>query len=336
VFGFILALTTASVGSPTFYNIDGSQMNLRFDGRNFDDFRFEFQREFSDAIDEMRDFVEGEIPSSTINTWIAIGVGILCLFLILFIVGRVLRYVSEVAMIRMVDDYEERGETLSVRQGFRLGWSRSAWRLFLINLVIDLPVTVLFLLLLVLIALPLLFWGADSVAVGVIGTIASIGFFFLLILLAIVTGTAIRLLKKFMRRACVLEDIGIIPAIVRGWQQVRENLKEVGLMWLILFGVNLIWPIVMIPIGILLFIVAGIFGGAAALAAAGLGGLFLEGLQVWLVAGLVGFPIFLLLFLFPLSFFNGLFNTYTSSTWTLTYRELQAVKGLQPEALPEP
>jgi len=34
----------------------------------------------------------------------------------------------------MVDGHETMGEKVGFRQGWRLGWSRSAWRLFLIDL----------------------------------------------------------------------------------------------------------------------------------------------------------------------------------------------------------
>ena len=32
---------------------------------------------------------------------------------------------------------------MTVRQGFRIGWSRTSWRLFLINLIVNLPVFLL-------------------------------------------------------------------------------------------------------------------------------------------------------------------------------------------------
>ena len=47
----------------------------------------------------------------------------------------------------MVNQYEETGEETGFRGGLRLGWSRSAFRLFLISLMLRLPVAVLMLLL---------------------------------------------------------------------------------------------------------------------------------------------------------------------------------------------
>ena len=70
--------------------------------------------------------------------WV-IGVFIVVM-LIVGIVVAIARYVSETAVIRMVDEYEDSGNKMTVRQGFRIGWSRTAWRLFLINLIVNLPV----------------------------------------------------------------------------------------------------------------------------------------------------------------------------------------------------
>ena len=57
-----------------------------------------------------------------------------------------MRYVSETAVIRMVDDYEQSGAKVGFKQGWRMGWTRRAFRLWLIDLVISLPVIVFLLL----------------------------------------------------------------------------------------------------------------------------------------------------------------------------------------------
>ena len=44
----------------------------------------------------------------------------------------------------MVDEYENTGTKMTVREGFRIGWSRTAWRLFLINLIVNLARHTLF------------------------------------------------------------------------------------------------------------------------------------------------------------------------------------------------
>ena len=120
------------------------------------------------------------------NTLLAIGAGVACLVVLLTIVGAIARYVAETALIRMVDHHEETGQKRSVRQGFRLGWSRRAFYLFLIDLVIGLPVAVAFILLFLLAAAPLLLWATESTAAGALGTATAIGLGLLVVLLAII------------------------------------------------------------------------------------------------------------------------------------------------------
>jgi len=142
IFGIILAITTASGGGGgTSYSLgSGGFQDRQFRDITPDDFRREFDdgledfgRELENAFEDFEDFFGEGIRNSTVDTIIAIGIALLIFFLILFIVGRIARYVSETALIKMVDQYEETEERLTIRKGFRLGWSRTAWRLFLIN-----------------------------------------------------------------------------------------------------------------------------------------------------------------------------------------------------------
>lgn len=300
IFGVILALTTGggtnnwvqySLGSEDF-----SQRGLRIE----------------------------RIPPGVVSTLLAIGIGLACLIVILIIVGAIARYVSETALIRMVDDYEETGQKRRVRQGFRMGWSRSAFRLFLIQLVVGLPTALAFILLFALALAPLLLWTTKAEAAGVIGTVITIGLFILIVLLAIVVGVVLAILMKFFWRACVLEGLGVTAAIRQGYAVVRQNLKDVVLMWLITVGLRIGWAIVMIPVVFLLLVVSAALGGALALLAGWLTGLAFEGLTPWIVAGVVGIPIFILVLAAPLTFLGGLLEVFLSSTWTLTYRKLHA------------
>jgi hypothetical protein len=51
----------------------------------------------------------------------------------------------------------------------------------------------------------------------------------------------------------------------------------------------------------------------------------------WILAGVVGLPIFVLLIAAPWIFLGGLMEVFKSSVWTLSYRELRA---LEPVGLP--
>jgi len=332
IFGIILALTTASGG----YNGSGSSGGGGNRGGNGD-------------FPPPGDFSVPEIPPQVVTTLIVAGIAVMCVIVILIIASAIARYVSETALIRMVDHYEETGEKLGVRQGFRLGWSRTAWRLFLIGLLTGLPLVLAFLLLFVLtagLAIPsAMAIDAHNVVIGVIGIIAAVGIFFLGLFALILVSVALRLLMHFFRRACALEELGVIEAIRQGFGVVIRHWQDVLIMWLIMIGVSIGWAIALLAITILLFpvillliVVGGVLGGLPALLVWGLASLFFEGAVPWILAAVVGIPIFALVMAVPWLFLGGLMEVFKSSTWTLTYRELRALESLEtePGELPAP
>jgi hypothetical protein len=269
---------------------------------------------------------------------IAIGIGLACAIVMLIIAMVVARYVAETALIRMVDNYEETAEKRSVREGFRMGWSRTTWRLFLIKLLIGLPTALAFILLFVLAFAPLLLWATESTAAGVIGTVATISLFFPILFLAIVVGVVLSLLRKFFWRACALEELGVVESIRQGFGVFRRHLRDVAVMWLIMVAVQIGWvialiaaAIVLFPAIILLIVVGGVLGGLPALLIGGLASLFLEGAVPWILAGVIGLPIFILVVAAPWIFLSGLMEVFKSSVWTLSYRELRALESLETE-----
>jgi len=320
IFGIILALTTAGGVNRGTSSFNGEDLSPG------------------------REFHIKEISPEVVSTLIAIGVCLACVIVILIVAAVVARYVAETALIRMVDDYEETGEKRSVRQGFQMGWSRTAFRLFLIKLLIGLPTALVFILLFALAFAPLLLWATKSTAAGVIGTVTTIGLFFPILFLTMVVGVVLSLLRKFFWRACALEELGVIESIRQGFGVVRQHLKDVAIMWLIMVGLHIGWVIVMIamtivlfPAIILLIIVGGVLGGLPALLVFGLTNLFFGGAVPWILAAVVGIPIFALVVAVPGLFLGGLLEVFQSSTWTLTYRELRALERLEtePSQLPE-
>lgn len=349
IFGFVLAITAASAsGGGSSYSFGSSD----FEGRPIteiapEEFRQEieegledFGRELERGIEDLDDFFGEGVRSTTVDDIITVLVVMLIFFLVLFIIGRIARYVADAAMIKMVDHFEETGERLTVRQGFRLGWSKTAWRLFLINLIVDLPAVIVMGFLFILAFAPLFLWGTGVTSVGVVGTVGAIGLFFLWVLVVIVVSVILNLLKQFFRRACAIEGLGVIDSIRRGYQVFRANLKDVGVMWLIMAGISIAYPLVIFPVGLAVFVLAIAIGGGVFLVLAGLGSLVASGVTPWIIAGLIAFPIFLLTMMIPLGFVGGLKETFVSSTWTLTYREVAAFERLDPdrlaEALPDP
>jgi hypothetical protein len=321
IFGIILALTTG-----------GSWSAARGDGDGGFQYNFRGEDLFRSEMGEMP-------PPEVVSILIAISVGLACLIAILIIAATIARYVAETALIRMVHDYEETGQKHSMRQGFRMGWSRTAWRLFLINLLIGLPTALAFILLFVLAFAPLLLWAAGSKIAGAIGTVTTIGLFFPILFLAIVAGAVLSLLTKFFWRACALEEMGVIESIRQGFGIVRRHLKDVVIMWLIMIGVRIGWvialiatTIVLFPAIILLIVVGGVLAGLPALLIGGSASLIFEGAVPWVLAGVVGLPIFILVIAAPWIFLGGLMEVFKSSVWTLTYQELRALESWETES----
>ncbi len=301
VFGIILALTTGGGGGG-----NGSQYRLGRGG--FPGGRFALP----------------EIPAEMVSVLLVVGVGLACLILILIVIAAVARWVAETALIRMVDDYEGTGEKRGVRQGFRMGWSRTAWRLFLIDLVITVPVVIAFILLFVLAGVPLL--ALRATAARAVGTVVTIGLGLLVVLLLIVVVVILSVLMHFFRRACALEKLGVMDSIRHGYGIVRRHVKDVAIMWLILLGLGIGWFMVMIPVVILLVLLAGVVGGLPALLVGWLASLMFEEAVPWILGAAVGIPIFILALAVPLALLSGLWKVFKSSVWTLTYRELRALE----------
>jgi hypothetical protein len=70
----------------------------------------------------------------------------------------------------------------------------------------------------------------------------------------------------------------------------------------------------------------------------GLASLFFEGAVPWILAAVIGLPIFILVVAVPWLFLGGLMEVFKSSVWTLTYREVRALEDMEsePGQLPEP
>jgi hypothetical protein len=317
VFGILVALTTSQGGG------NGGRYTSSGDV-DFSSFPGEF------AIPE--------IPPQVVGTLVTLGIGLVCVVVFLAILGAVVRYVATTALIRMVDDHAGTGEKRSVGWGIRQGWSRTAWRLFLIDLLIGLPVAVAFILMFLLALAPLLLWATGDKTAGITGTLATVVMVLFLVLLLIVVSVILSLLTHFFRRACALEEVGVIEAIRQGYGLVRRHLKDVGVMWLIMFGLSVAWLFVMIPVMIALVVLGLVIGGLPALLVGGLASLSFEGAVPWILAAVVGLPIFFLVIVIPGLFLGGLVEVFRSSLWTLTYRELRGLEEVVPEPgrLPEP
>jgi len=250
--------------------------------------------------------------------WSTVGIvilGIVAAALLLIVILTIVRYVAETALIAGVDEIENTGETLTVRRGFRLGWSRQAWRLFLTEFAIRLLFGLAAILLLALAASPLLLLLVNADVVRVIAVGVAILLILPAILFIIVAVLTLSLVMSYIQRRVVLGRQGVLASVRQGLKLVRGSLRDTGLMWLLLIAIGFVWGIVKIPVVIVLVVVSFLMGGVPA-------GLVYLASHSWVAAVVVGLPLFLLVLIPTIAFVEGLFQVYRSSAWTLAYRQV--------------
>ena len=328
IFGIILALTTASSFNN---NFNWSENRNQPEPRQMDfdpDMPFwpqmweEMGKGWEEAREEIARMLEVDNPDRLERNLIIAAVVFFSVIVALGLIGVVLRYIAETALIKMVDHFEETAEKLKMRAGWRLGWSRQAWRIFLVDLVIFIPSFIFAAIAFGSAILPIISFSYGRPASGVLSLVTSIGLILLFILFALVLGALVSLIKPVVFRKIVLEDEGVFAGIKAGWQMFRKAWKEYGLMWLILLGIDLVWPLAMLPF----FLVAGalglLLGGGVTFLT---GGRLIEAgdpSMVWSIV--LGGILFLVVLIVPLAFLGGLKTTFQSTSWTLAYRELKA------------
>jgi hypothetical protein len=247
--------------------------------------------------------------------WIGLALAICCLVLILALVALILQYVARVALIRSVDQIETSAAAPTWRRAFRLGWSNRAFRLWLLELLVGIAFVIAALALLAVVASPLLLLLTQNEAARVIGIVLTVLLGIpagLLLLAAIVV---VSILGQFWAREIALRDRSVGQAFSAAYALVRAKVRDVGLFWLLMAGIQIGFSILMIPVFLLLGAIALLIGGGLGYAVYALANSIVGAI-------VVGLPIFLLVFGLPMLFLSGLFETYKSSAWTLAYREL--------------
>ncbi len=304
LFGFLLALCGGGGGG-------GSGGNFNFPGGGGDEFG-----DFGDLPD---------IPSIDPNTIIAVVVGLFCLIILLIVLGVVVRMVTRTALIGMVRQIEEI-EAVTVAEGWRLGWSSEAWRLFFLSLIIGIPLTILtiFLLLIAFSPLLLLITGETVwIASGIALTILAVLFVFLILLL--IHGV-ITPLQELAWRRTVLDNRSVVDSLRDVFGLIKHRFKDVVIVWLLMVGIGLGWGfvalLVVLPVSL---IIAVVVGGIPA-------GLVYLFSRSGIGAAVAGIPLALLALILVSSFATGLYLIYRSSVWTLTYLQIREAGDEDQEA----
>jgi hypothetical protein len=346
VFGLILALTAAgssggSGNNGARFSSDGN--NQRYQAPLPQNWREEIGKAFSEVGKEFARVLDQGLPAlgitrDELTALIWIAVGFVLIMLVVGIVMAIARYISETALIRMVDEYETTDTKMSIQGGFRIGWSRTSWRLFLINLIVNLPIILLIALLIVVGFMIYTMVVGRSETFAVAGIVGLIGVVFLAIFVVVILSIFLHLLRHFFWRVCALEGAGVGESLRGGFAMVRENWKEVGLMWLIMIGLGIAWIVVSIIAVILtipVVLITGVIGAVVAaipgLLLVGFFSLFLNGYLPWIVGGIFVLPLFFVIAFSPWILLTAWQQVYASTVWTLTYREIKALPAQLPE-----
>jgi len=283
VLGFLAALGSGS-GS------GGGRGSSNFSSQAPDDFASQFSN-FGDVMSQMAPFI----------------VMLVCFFLLLGIALWLLRLVGEAGMIASVDRIEA-GEKLTLRDGFSAGVSHLK-NMVGLSLILYGP----FLL------IGLIFAGVGiSVAIRSFGSgedflIRDFGLLTVCLVplacILTIAGLVVAFVYPMAQRGMIIESLGVMDGIRRGWQVLRENLVEILLLAFIFavigFMVGVAALIIALPLA-LIFILPGIIAAieGSALLTAGT-----------IISGVLGIIVFILL----AAAVSSIVRAFQSTAFTLGY-----------------
>lgn len=346
IFGFLLALTTGNGGSN---GGGGSHGNSGPSQDSPRDFHGVIPDDAPGWVHELNDWATQTVfpmfthPEQYISTFVTIGIVLMLVILIIALLSALVRYPAETAVIRMVDEYETSGNKVGFRQGWKLGWNRTAFRLWLIDLVLSLPVIAL--LLIMLGAGVLVYFSLSSTfqVTNTAGIVTAIGLGFLSLFFIIVFGFLIGLVRNFFKRVAVLENTGVKDTLRNGWAMFKRNWKSVGLAWIVMIGIGIGFGVVaviafilLVPAYLLLLLPAGLVAAIPGLIAYAISSLFAAGPLAWIIALLAAIPVFFTITFAPMVVISGWYLIYESNVWTLTYREIKALETRPASPEPDP
>jgi hypothetical protein len=342
IFGVVIALTTFSWGPWWLWGGHDEQKDpqgiviTRGDDETFAQaFRRTMRQEIDRSNRELNTVLAEELHTDVRVDLRVILPALFGIGVIIYVAGKIARYVSEIALIRMVDQYGDKEARHSVWQGLRMGWSRAAWQLFFVDLLFFVFAvsagTAIFTM--VFGHLPL--WVNAGEAVIFVMAFLTTGLFFVGIAVTIVVVSALSAVKRLAHQACVVEELGVFASIGRSVAVVWQRRRDVVSVWLVTVGVKLAWPAIVIPFVLVLLGIASASGGVLGVLMSGLASLAWAGDVPVFVGIAAGLAVFFFVLIAPLVTLDGVREVFLSGLWTLSYRELRSA-GTQVEAQPAP
>ena len=247
--------------------------------------------------------------------------GLICFLIVLGLILWLLRLTAQAGLIDAAARLDA-GEKVSFGEAFSAGWHKLG-RMVVLNLVLFGVFIVIAVVGVVVLtgavgasiagaagAAGAAGSGSDMAAlIGSLG-VGFIALFCCLFCVLFLLGIVVSILYPFAQRATVLEDMGVIASIQRGWQVIRDNLGEVIILLLIFlalgFLVGMVTLAIFIPVVAISFAPVGLrlFGGGG-----------IEVLDIALATG--GLLCMVLLG----AVVNAVFVSYRSTVFTLAYTE---------------
>lgn len=235
-------------------------------------------------------------------------IGLVCLALIIGLILWVLSIIGRGALIAGVQQVEDEGQT-SFGSAWRVGLSRF-WTIFGIGFLAALPILIIVLVLIgvgIAVAVGAGYNFTNDVPERALGVILpALACLIPLACVTVVLAVVLAQIQIYAERAAILEGHGWIEAFKRGWQVLKTHLGPTIIFWLIFLLIG----------GVLAAIVVGGILALALPAMALFGNNNPNALAVVTMCGgaLVGFVI--------LAVVGAIVQTFTSTTWTLVYRQL--------------
>ena len=295
VLGFLAALTSAGSNSNSFqYTMDES------------------------------DFVNNPEMAAQMGAMVMV---MMCVFMIIGLILWLLSVAARGGLIDGVNRIDD-GETITLGEAFSAGTSK-IWRLIGVYILAYLPLILISFVIGIVavmaiggsVALGTLAQNPEEAALAIAGSMGILGLCLCLLICALIPiGLVLYFIAEFGARAAVMEDMGVVESIKKGWQVFKDNLGPVILLWLLVVVAGLIigvvLGIVLIPFSLIVFAPAFVsaFSGDGAF----------SGLSIaWAIGGSLCLGIIGALLM-------SVVQTWFSAIWTLAYKEFI---GKSPDAV---
>jgi len=245
---------------------------------------------------------------------------------IVWIIALILSSIGRAGLIRGAAQVENGAESLIFGQLFSES-TPYLWRILGLSLLLSLP-ALIFVVIAAVFAISLVATTSTGNPSAAMGGVAMIPILIGCCCLFLPVMFVLGMIGQQAQRAIVLEELGVFPALSRGWEIFRANLGPIILMAIILAVIGVVAGlIVAIPIFIVVFptMLAYVAGNGQSASP-----LIFMGICICLY-----FPVALVL--------QGIVTSYTETAWTLTYMRLTGSKpadntpaAVEPINPPEP